>query len=85
MLMIGCDFHMRFQQIVMMDPLTGEIVERRLDHEAEEARKFYEALPKPARVGIEATGHAHWFEGMLEEQGHEGSAARAESFDRGKA
>lgn len=71
MFMIGCDFHTRFQQIAMMDPLTGEIVERRLDHESGEARKFYEALPCPARVGMEATGHAHWFERMLAQEGHE--------------
>ena len=71
MLMIGCDFHTRFQQIAMMDPSTGEIVERRLDRESGEARKFYEALPCLARVGMEATGHAHWFERMLAEQGHE--------------
>jgi len=47
MLMIGCDFHTRFQQIAMLDPSTGEITERRLDHEVGEARKFYEALPRP--------------------------------------
>jgi transposase len=69
--MIGCDFHTGFQQIAMMDPSTGEIIERRLDHEVGEARKFYEALPRPVRVGMEATGHAHWFERMLAEQGHE--------------
>ena len=34
MLMIGCDFHTRFQQIAMMDSQTGEIIEHRLDHEA---------------------------------------------------
>ena len=71
MLMIGFDFHTRFQQIAMMDSQTGEIIERRLDHEAGEARKFYGALPGSARIGMEATGHAHWFEPMLAEQGHE--------------
>ncbi|MDD5089184.1 MAG: IS110 family transposase [bacterium] len=71
MFIIGCDFHTRFQQIAMVDSPTGEIIERRLDHESGEARKFYEALPSCARVGMEATGHAHWFERMLAEQGHE--------------
>lgn len=71
MFIIGCDFHTRFQQIAMVDSPTGEIIERRLDHESGEARKFYEALPSPARVGMEGTGHAHWFERMLAEQGHE--------------
>ena len=28
MLIIGCDFHTRYQQIAMMDEATGELVER---------------------------------------------------------
>jgi transposase len=71
MLIVGCDFHTRFQQIAMLDSRTGEIIERRLEHETGEARAFYTALPGPARVGIEATGHAQWFERMRGEQGHE--------------
>jgi predicted flap endonuclease-1-like 5' DNA nuclease len=30
MLIIGCDFHTRFQQIAMVDTTTGEMIERRL-------------------------------------------------------
>jgi transposase len=71
MLIIGCDFHTRFQQIAMVDTTTGEIVTRRLEHGNGEARKFYAGLPGPARVGIEATINAHWFETMLRECGHE--------------
>lgn len=71
MLIIGCDYHTRFQQIAMLEGDSGEIVERRLEHETGEARAFYSALSGPARVGMEATGHAHWFERMLAEQGHE--------------
>lgn len=71
MLIIGCDFHSRFQQIAMLDTATGEITERRLEHENGEARAFYAALPKPARIGIEATGYARWFHRMLLQQGHE--------------
>ena len=71
MLIIGCDFHTRFQQIAMLDTTTGEITERRLQHETGEAKAFYGALSSPARVGMEATGHAPWFERMLGEQGHE--------------
>ena len=69
--LIGCDFHTRFQQMAMMDCQTGEIIERRLDHQAGEARKFYAALPGPARIGMEATGRTQWFEQLLAEQGHE--------------
>ena len=71
MLIIGCDFHSRFQQIAMLDPQTGEVIERRLEHENGEARKFYAALTTPAGVGMEATGYAQWFERMLAEQGHQ--------------
>ncbi len=52
MLIIGCDFHTRYQQIAMMDQATGELVERRLEHESGEARAFYTGLPKPVRVGV---------------------------------
>jgi len=71
MLIIGCDFHTRFQQIAMLDPTTGELVERRLEHETGEAEKFYASLPGPARVGVEATIGAQWFENVLSRYGHE--------------
>ena len=79
MLIIGCDFHSRFQQIAMLDTQTGEIVERRLEHESGEAERFYRSLPHPVRVGLESSGHAQWFERLLAELGHElwvGDAAR---------
>ena len=31
-MIIGCDFHTRYQQIAMLDTETGELVERRLMH-----------------------------------------------------
>ena len=55
----------------MMDEATGELVERRLEHQSGEAHAFYRSLPKPVRVGIEATGTLHWFERLLAELGHE--------------
>lgn len=71
MLIIGCDFHTRYQQIAMLDEATGELIERRLEHENGEAHAFYRGLPKPVRVGVEATGPLHWFERLLGELGHE--------------
>jgi transposase len=71
MVIIGCDFHSRFQQIVMLDPATGEVIERRLEHENGEAKNFYATLPNPARVGMEATCDAQWFERVLREHHHE--------------
>ena len=47
MLYIGCDLHTRFQQVAMLDTDTGEIVERRLEHENTEAQAFYTSLTPP--------------------------------------
>ena len=71
MIIVGCDFHTRFQQIAMLNPTTGELLERRLEHENGEAEKFYGTLPGPARVGIEATINAQWFERTLRRYHHE--------------
>lgn len=50
-----------------MDTDTGEFQEKRLAHR-EEAENFYLALAgKKVRVGMEASGHARWFEGVLSE------------------
>ncbi len=79
MLIIGCDFHTRYQQIAMLEEATGELTERRLEHESGEAEAFYRSLPGPVRVGIEATGPLRWFERLLTELGHElwiGDAAK---------
>ncbi len=71
MKIVGCDLHTRYQQIAMLDEETGELIERRLEHENGEVRAFYAALGNAVRVGIEATGHTRWFERMLRELGHE--------------
>jgi transposase len=71
MMIIGCDFHTRYQQIAMMDEATGELVERRLEHQNRQAELFYRELQGPVRVGIEATGPIRWFERLLGELGHE--------------
>jgi transposase len=67
MLIIGCDYHPSFQQIAFVDTSSGELSERRLFHR-EEAEQFYGKLKEqsvPVRVGMEASGHARWFERML--------------------
>jgi transposase len=69
MKIVGCDLHTRYQQMAMLDRETGELVERRLEHESGEARAFYAALSGPVQVGIEATGHTRWFERMLARAG----------------
>jgi transposase len=69
MIIIGCDYHPGFQQIAFVDTETGELQERRLEHR-EEAEKFYRDLATQGikvRVGMEASGHARWFERLLSE------------------
>jgi hypothetical protein len=67
MMIIGCDLHTRYQQIAMLDTETGELVERRLEHESGEARAFYaggwpipspqiKRVPCPSRVHCERAG-----------------------------
>jgi transposase len=84
MIIIGCDLHTRTQQIAMLDTETGEVVERRLEHEKGEAKRFYEELKEPALVGVESTGFARWFQEMLAELGHElvvGDAAKIRAME----
>lgn len=71
MILVGCDFHSRYQQIACVDTETGDLMERRLEHENGEARAFYSSLPAPARVGVEATGSLQWFARMLSQLGHQ--------------
>ena len=69
MMIIGCDYHPGFEQIAFVDTETGELQERRLEHR-EEAEKFYRDLAAQGmkvRVGMEASGHARWFERLLSE------------------
>ena len=73
MLIIGADYHPGFQQIAFVDTETGELQERRLE-QREEAETFYRNLAAQGmkvRVGMEASGHARWFERLLSELGFE--------------
>ena len=81
MIIIGCDYHPGFQQIAFVDTETGDYGEQRLAH-SEGAEKFYRDLAvqgKKVRVGMEASGHARWFERLLAELNFElwiGDASR---------
>lgn len=71
MMIIGCDFHPRFQQIAYVDEETGEYVERRLNHPGE-AESFYRSLlGKSVRIGLEATGNFRWFRRLVQGLGFE--------------
>src|SRR5579863_2325127 len=79
MIIIGCDFHPRWQQICWLDTEAGETGEKKLMHATGEAEQYYSGLTRPVRVGLESTGNSHWFVDMLTEMGHEvwvGDAAK---------
>src|SRR5271157_2751630 len=69
MIIIGVDFHPEFQQIALLNTTTGEVEEKRLGH-PDEAEKYYRALAsagETVRIGMEASGHARWFERLVAE------------------
>jgi transposase len=71
MMIIGCDFHPRFQQVSYLDRESGEYGERRLMH-PEEATQFYRSMgSRQVRVGMEATGSFRWFQRLLAELAQE--------------
>ena len=69
-MIIGCDFHPRWQQVAVFDAATGEVTERKLVNGDGEAERFYGGLEAPALVGIEACGNSQWFIDLLERLGH---------------
>jgi len=71
MRIIGCDLHSRQQTLAMLDTATGEVVKKTLKHEENLVPEFYSNLPRPVRVGIEATGSMQWFVNLMEELGIE--------------
>jgi transposase len=53
----------------LLNTTTGEVEEKRLAH-PEEAEKYYRALAsanETVRIGMEASGHARWFERLVAE------------------
>ena len=71
MKIVGCDLHTRYQQIAMLDTETGELMERRLEHDNGEARVFYAGSAGAGARGDRGHRPHHWFERLLAELGHE--------------
>ncbi len=63
-ILIGCDFHKKFQVIAMLDTTTGELTQKRLQH-PEQAEGFYRSLPAGCLVGMETSCRARWFERLM--------------------
>lgn len=71
MMIVGCDFHPKWQQVAVFDAETGEIGEHRLMNGDGEAERFYRDLPAAALIGLEACGNSQWLVDLLERLGHE--------------
>jgi len=71
MMIVGCDFHPKWQQVAVFDAETGEIGEHRLMNGDGEAERFFRDLPSPALIGLEACGNSQWLVDLLERLGHE--------------
>lgn len=70
-MIIGCDWHPRYEIMAWVDEETGEVRKQRLEHGNGETERFYRSLPPGAIVGIEATFPSHWFERLQAECGHQ--------------
>src|SRR5712691_7486506 len=70
---IGVDFHARAQTISYLTTEDEEIRRAQLDHgQPQEVRSFYQQFAgQQVVVGFESSGHAAWFEELLEELGCE--------------
>jgi transposase len=71
MVIVGCDFHPRWQQVAIFEAATGELGERKLVNGNGEAEQFYRSLPVPSLVGLESCGNSQWFLELMEQLGHE--------------
>jgi hypothetical protein len=79
MMIIGCDYHPAFQQIAFLATDSGELQEQRLlREEAVKVCRNLAAQGITVRVGMEANGHARWFERLLNK-----SPLRFRAADRG--
>jgi len=67
---VAVDFHAREQTISYCDLADGEIHRRKLQHQRDDVRGFYEQFTGTVIVGLEASGYSAWFEQMLAELGH---------------
>jgi transposase len=64
------DQHKRFSVAAALNTQSGEVVERRLEHDEEEAiRTFVRSFDGAVRVTLETTGNWYWLADLVEEEG----------------
>ena len=70
MVHVGVDLHKRVSQIAVLSA-NGEVTQHRLENDRLRVQRFFEQVPAPARVAIEASGTWWWLVDLLEQLGHE--------------
>ncbi len=70
MVHVGVDLHKRMSQIAVLSA-TGELTQHRLENDRLRVQRFFEEVPAPAPVAIEASGTWWWLVDLLEQLGHE--------------
>lgn len=70
MVHVGVDLHKRVSQIAVLTD-EGTVTQHRLDNERTSIQRFFEQIPAPAQVAIEATGTWWWLVDLLEQLGHQ--------------
>jgi len=70
MIEVGMDQHKRFTTAAALDTATGELIERRLEHDDPESiGAFLESFDAAVRVTLETTGNWYWLADVIEEAG----------------
>ena len=70
MVHVGVDLHKRVSQIAVLSA-NGEVTQHRLENDRLQVQRFFEQVPAPARVAIEASGTWWWLVDLLEQLGHQ--------------
>lgn len=70
MVHVGVDLHKRVSQVAVVSA-NGELTQHRLENDRLEVQRFFEQVPTPARVAIEASGMWWWLVDLLEQLGHQ--------------
>jgi transposase len=70
MVHVGIDLHKHVSQVARLDE-SGELNQTRLDNDREQIKRYFRAIPTPAKVAIEASGTWWWIVDLLEELGHQ--------------
>ena len=67
---IGCDAHKLYSVFVVIDDHCRVLSERRVSHDREEFRSYWEGLPKGSEIALEAGGVWHWIVDEMLAAGH---------------